>query len=221
MSIRVLVCEDDSIMRAGLRALLEREDDVEVVGEAPGGDEALEVAVRLRPDVVLLSSSRPGLDSMRLPREIKAILLASPHHHDVLGVLSAGFRGVLSAGGSPYELLHAIRLVAAGDAFVAPATICSLFGDLKLSQAETDPGLPEEFDALTPREREVLQLLTRGSSNREIAGELSLSGATVRSHINHLLAKLGLQSRTQAVAYAYENGFVPFANKNPGRFAAV
>jgi DNA-binding NarL/FixJ family response regulator len=200
VSVRVLVCDDDSIIRASLRTLLEKEPGVEVVGEAPGGDEALEAASRLRPDVALLSSSRPAMDCMRLPREVKAILLTGPDHPDALGASSAGFCGVLSTDGSPRELLHAIQLVAAGDACVAPAAVRAL---LEASRAE--PSGRERphgggFQALTPREREVLRLLTRGRSNKEIADELSLSDATVRSHMHHLLTKLGLQNRTQAVA---------------------
>jgi len=217
MSIRVLVCDDDPIIRAGLRALLEREDDVEVVEDAPGGERALEAARRLRPDVALLSSSRPTVTSTGLPDElsgldadhpVKVILLTAPHHADALTALSAGCRGVLSTGGSPRELLHAIRLVAAGDTCVAPASIRSMLGDFRPHHTHGGAGSPDELGALTRREGEVLRLLAQGSSNTEIADELSLSGATIRSHVHHLLVKLGLRNRTQAVAFAYESGFL-------------
>jgi DNA-binding NarL/FixJ family response regulator len=224
MSIRVLVCDDDPVMRAALRALLDKEPDVEVVGEAPGGTEALETARRVRPDVTLLSTSRMTLDGVRVPPQVispdeeelvKVILLTAPHHDEAVRALSAGVRGVLSTGGSPHELLHAIRLVAAGDAFVAPPTISRFLQHVQLILHERKSVPPEELDTLTPRELQVLQLLARGRSNAEIAGELFLSDATVRSHVHHLLVKLGLRNRTQAVAFAYENGLMPSQSSVP------
>ncbi len=218
MTIRVLVGNDDPIFRAGLGALLEKEPDVSVIGESPGGDEALEAARRLGPDVTLLSTSRSALDSMHpigqatgpgTDRPIKVILLlTAPRHGDVLRALSAGFRGVLPTNGSPDELLHAIRLVAAGEACVAPATISTRLADLSQAETERQSTPPKALAVLTAREREVFRVLARGISNTEIARELSLSGATVRSHVHHVLAKLGLQSRAQAVAFAYDIGFV-------------
>ncbi|MGH8931952.1 MAG: hypothetical protein ACRDZO_15355 [Egibacteraceae bacterium] len=162
----------------------------EVVEEAPRSDEALEAARRLRPDIALLSSSRPTVANTELPSEltgldqdqpVKVILLAAPHHADALTALSVGCRGVLSTGGSPRELLHAIRLVAAGDACVAPAFIRSVLGDFRPDQTHTEADSSAELEAPTRRPRRgpppqlPLGALTR-SSNTEIADELSLSG---------------------------------------------
>lgn len=216
MSIHVLVCHDDPVMRAALRVFLDNEPDIDVVGAAPGGEEALVTARRLRPDVALIGISMWASDEV--PREltrfgndksVKVIVLAAPQREEhVVNVLCSGARGVICAGGSPDELLHAIRLVASGNAVVAPPTVGRLLQHLQPDLDERERALSGRAGALTPRELEVLRLLARGRSNAEIAGELVLSDATVRSHVHHLLAKLHLRNRTQAVAFAYKTGLV-------------
>lgn len=216
MRVRVVVCDDDPIMRAGLRAFLENEPDVDVVGEAPSA-QALQAA-RLRPDVVLVRMAGPfegGVGAMRelgdpeAEQSAKFVLLTAPAHDgDAVRALGAGFRGVVHSGGSPDELVHAIRLVASGDQLVMPLSVRRLLLDLAQVHDARGSTKPKDLEALTPRECEVLRLLVRGTSNADIAGELSLSSATVRSHVHHLLAKLGLRNRAQAVAFAYEHGLL-------------
>jgi DNA-binding NarL/FixJ family response regulator len=216
MSICVLVCHDDPIMRAALGALLDNEPDIQVVGAAPGGEEALVTARRLRPDVALISISMLALDKApceltRLGNDqsVKVVVLATSQREEhVINALCLGARGVICPGGSPDELLHAIRLVASGNAVVTPLAVGRLLQHLQPDLDEQERVLSGRAGALTPRELEVLQLLARGRSNAEIAGELVLSDATVRSHVHRVLAKLHLHNRTQAVAFAYKTGLV-------------
>ncbi len=218
MSIRVLIADDQSLVRAGFRLVLENHDDVEVVGEASNGNEAIHGTGRLRPDIVLMDIRMPELDGISATREITAnhparVLVLTTYDLDeyVFDALQAGASGFLLKDTPPEQLVAGIRAVAAGEALLAPTVTRRLIEEF----SRTGPARrarPAALDELTPRELEVLRLLARGLSNAEIAAELVLGDTTVKTHVTHVLAKLGLRDRVQAVVLAYESGLV-----TPGR----
>ena len=213
--IRVLVADDQTLVRAGFRAILEVQDDLEVVGEAEDGDEAVALARELRPDVVLMDIRMPGVDGIEATRRLlrdgdaPRILMLTTFDLDeyVYEAMKAGASGFLLKDAPRDQLVGAVRTVAAGDALLAPALVRRLIEDFVRRPA---PGArpPAELDDLTEREREVLTLIARGLANAEIAARLFVSEATVRTHVTHILAKLELRDRVQAVVLAYETGLV-------------
>ncbi|MUL44193.1 response regulator transcription factor [Streptomonospora sp. PA3] len=220
MSIRVLLVDDQPLLRTGFRLILESEPEISVVGEAADGHAALADTRRLLPDVVLMDIRMPGKDGIDATREILAwaegsgrqvrVLVLTTFDLDeyVVEALRAGASGFLLKDVPPDELAGAIRVVADGAAIVAPAITRRLldrFAD-KLPTARERPA--PRLDHLTEREREVLRLLARGLSNAEIAGRLVVSETTVKTHVGNVLTKLGLRDRVQAVVHAYETGIV-------------
>jgi DNA-binding NarL/FixJ family response regulator len=213
--IRVLVADDQALVRAGFRAILEEQDDLEVVGEAEDGGQAVAIAGELRPDVVLMDVRMPGVDGIeatqRLLRDGNAprVLILTTFDLDeyVYEALKAGASGFLLKDAPRDQLVGAVRTVAAGEALLAPALVRRLIEDFVRRPA---PGArsPTELSDLTERELEVLTLVARGLANAEIATRLFVSEATVRTHVTHILAKLGLRDRVQAVVLAYESGLV-------------
>ena len=213
--IRVLIADDQALVRAGFRAILETQADLEVVGEAADGTEAVHLAQQLRPDVVLMDIRMPGLDGIeatrRLLREPEAprVLMLTTFDLDeyLYEAMKAGAGGFLLKDAPRDKLIDAVRTVAAGDALLAPALLRRLVEDY-ISRPAPGAAPPAELDELTPREREVLTLIARGLANAEIAARMFVSEATVRTHVTHILAKLGLRDRVQAVVLAYETGLV-------------
>ena len=206
--IRVLVVDDHAVVREGLRTFLELQDGIEVAGEAADGEEAIEAAERLRPDVVLMDLVMPALDglaAMRALRErvpgARVIVLTSFADDDkLLPALRAGAAGYLLKNAEPQELARAVRAANAGEALLDPHVAARLVDALA--------GEKEPLDRLTPREREVLQLIGRGFTNKRIAQELRLSEKTVKTHVGHVLAKLGVDDRTQAAVFAVRAGLI-------------
>ena len=213
MTVRVLLADDQDLVRAGFRMILETQPDVEVVGEAGDGVEAVAATRRLQPDVVLMDIRMPNLDGLQATRQVVAarsgsrvvILTTFDLDEYVYQALTAGASGFLLKNAPPERLIDAVRVVAAGDALLAPSItrqVIEQFARLP------PPGGTDALVGLTDRERQVLQLVARGLSNAEIAAELFVSDATVKSHVAHLLAKLQLRDRVQAVVLAYESGLV-------------
>ncbi len=215
MSIRVLICDDQALVRAGFRAILEAQSDVEVVGEAENGAEAVALAERRSPDVILMDIRMPVLDGVEATRRLVSagsparILVLTTFDLDeyVHAAIRAGASGFLLKDVTPAKLLEAIRVVAAGDALLAPSVTRRLLARFASTLPQQDH-TSATLAALTARETEVLRLLAGGLSNAEIAAELVLSEATVKTHISSLLRKLGLRDRVQAVILAYEAGLV-------------
>ena len=201
--IRVLIADDHAVVRQGLRTFLDLQDDIEVVGEAVDGEEALAAAARLTPDVVLVDLVMPKVEGIEVIRQLgehapaaRALVLTSFIDDDrLLPVLRAGAAGYLLKDVQPQELVEAIRTVHAGGAVLHPKVAARL-----LEEVAADP--------LTPREREVLGLIGRGMANKVIARELSLSEKTVKAHVSSILAKLGVNDRTQAALYAVREGLL-------------
>lgn len=210
--VRVLLVDDQDLVRAGFRIILESEPGIDVVGEAADGARALEVARELRPDVICMDVQMPGVDGLEATRRIRAegldagILVLTTFDRDdyLFAALEAGASGFLLKNASPEKLLEAVRVVAAGDALLAADVTRRVIERVTASRERPAPD--ERLDELTDREAEVLRLLARGSSNAEIAGELYLGEATVKTHVSKILLKLGLRDRVHAVVFAYENG---------------
>jgi DNA-binding NarL/FixJ family response regulator len=211
--VRVLLVDDDDLMRAGLSAVLSSDDTIEVVGEVGLGRAALPRTRELRPDVVLMDVRMPDLDGISATREVlsaspdvKVVILTTFEDDEYLfGALSAGASGFLLKRTTPEDLIAAIHTVAAGDALLSPAVTRSVI-DRAAAQPTVDRAASERLERLTPRERGVLELVARGLSNAEIAAELVIEESTVKTHVKRVLGKLGLRDRIQAVIYAYETG---------------
>ena len=213
--IRVLIADDQALVRGGFRVILESEPDLEVVGEAANGDEAAKAAAALEPDVVLMDIRMPGMDGIEATRRVLAaerpprVLVLTTFDHDeyLYEAVRAGASGFLLKNVSPAHLVHAVRTVAAGEALLDPALTRKLLDDFARRPA---PGAraPERLQELTDRELSVLRLVARGLSNTEIAGDLFLSAATVKTHVSNILPKLDLHDRVQAAVLAYETGLV-------------
>jgi DNA-binding NarL/FixJ family response regulator len=210
---RVLLAEDDHLMRAGLIELLTVDPTIEVVGQASTGREAVAATHRLRPDVILMDVRMPDMDGITATRELvtaapdtKVLILTTFEQDDyVFGALRAGASGFLLKRTRPEDLIAAVHTIAAGESLLSPSVTRRVIDRLAqhpLPEPSRNPVLAQ----LTPREREVLDLLARGLSNREIAAALRVEESTIRTHVKRVLAKLGLRNRIQAVIFSYENG---------------
>ena len=212
MTIRVLVADDQSMVRAGFRMLLGGEKDIEVVGEASNGLEAVDQAARSHPSVVLMDIRMPKLDGLEATRRILAsndavrILILTTFNLDeyVYDALRAGASGFVLKDDPPEQLIAAIRTVAAGDALLSPAITKRV---IKEFVRIPRPAPPKELDDLTTREKEILRLIATGLSNSEIAQRLFIGDTTVKTHVTHILQKLNLRDRVQLVVLAYRSGF--------------
>jgi DNA-binding NarL/FixJ family response regulator len=215
MTIRVVVADDQGMVRSGFSVLLNAQPDIEVVAEAVNGEEAVARAAGLHPDVILMDVRMPVLDGLQATRVITAmadapkVLVLTTFDLDdyVYEALRAGASGFLLKDASARELADAVRLVAAGDALLSPGVTRRLIAEFARMGAPRSPGR-EQLDGLTERESEVLALVARGMSNAEIAGYLVVAEQTVKTHVSRILMKLGLRDRTQAVVLAYETGLV-------------
>ena len=211
--VRVLLVDDDDLMRAGLKAVLSSDETVEVVGESGDGRTAVESARSLRPDVVLMDVRMPDLDGISATREVldtspgvKVVILTTFEQDDyIFGALNAGASGFLLKRTGPEQLLAAIHTVAAGDSLLSPSVTRTVI-DRMARQPTPELRSARLLEELTPREREVLQWMARGFSNGEIAAELVIEESTVKTHVKRILMKLRLRDRIQAVIFAYENG---------------
>ncbi|HET7048636.1 MAG TPA: response regulator transcription factor [Solirubrobacteraceae bacterium] len=211
-AIRVLLVDDHAVVREGLRNFLALQDGLEIVGEASDGAEAIEQAQRLEPDVILMDLVMPGLDGIGAMRQLRVrspgsrviVLTSFLEDERVLPAIQAGAAGYLLKNVAPAELARAIRAAHAGEAIIDPTAAA------RLVHAIADDARPriEEPERLTRRERDVLELIARGQSNKRIALELGISEKTVKTHVGHLLAKLGVSDRTQAALMAVEEGLV-------------
>ncbi|AWS44826.1 response regulator transcription factor [Streptosporangium sp. 'caverna'] len=214
MTIRVLIADDQGMVRTGFTVFLDSQPDIEVVGEAADGRQAVTRVAELRPDVVLMDVRMPVMDGLAATREIlssggllpKVLILTTFDLDDyVYEALRAGASGFLLKDASAQQLAEAVRVVAAGDALLAPSVTRRLIADF----ARVGPRRPRgRLDDITERETEVLVLIAQGLSNQEIAGELVLSEQTVKTHVGRILAKLNLRDRAQAIVHAYETGLV-------------
>ena len=233
MTIRVLIVDDDVLVRAGLRMMIETQDDLEVVGEADDGAAAIELAGSLQPDVVVMDIRMPGMDGLEATRRIVGepvdpndvtdgvddtddtprVLVLTTFEIDeyVYDAVRAGASGFLLKRTPPEELLAGIRVVAGGDALLAPSVTRRLMQEFSRATADGPTATDvsnRELDRLTDREREVLLLIAQGLSNKEIAAELIVGESTVKTHVKRILMKLALRDRVHAVVYAYETGLL-------------
>ncbi|MBG0561959.1 response regulator [Actinoplanes aureus] len=215
MTIRVVLADDEGMIRAGLRMLLDYQPDIEVVGEASDGAEAVSVVLRTRPDVLLIDIRMPRVDGIEATRRIieelpaTRIIVLTTFDEDsyVTGALRAGASGFLLKVSPPEQLLDAVRTVADGRGLLDPAVTLRVIQSLATAP-QHDPAHASRLGELTDRETDVLRLVARGLSNAEIAAELYLREATVKTYLSRMLMKLGLRDRVQAVAFAYESGLV-------------
>jgi DNA-binding NarL/FixJ family response regulator len=217
VSIRVLLCDDQALVRSGFRMILEAREDIKVVGEAEDGAQALELARRRRPDVILMDVRMPRLDGVQATRRLAEadsearVLILTTFDLDeyVYEALRAGASGFLLKDVQPAQLVEAIRVVARGEALLAPTVTRRLLDRFAQALPGSPGELPPELGSLTERELEVLGLLAGGLSNAELAGRLFLSETTVKTHVSSILRKLGLRDRVQAVVVAYQAGLAP------------
>jgi DNA-binding NarL/FixJ family response regulator len=213
---RVLIADDQALVRVGLRKILEAEPDTTVAGEARDGEDAVAAARRLEPDVVLMDIRMPVLDGLEATRRITAerpatrVLVLTTFGLDeyVYEALRAGASGFMLKDAPPEEIAGAVRLVAGGEALLAPAVTRAVIEEFARRSPAPAPPPPRALEELTPREREVLDLLAGGLSNPEIGARLVVSEATAKTHVGRILFKLGLRDRVQAVIFAYETGLV-------------
>jgi DNA-binding NarL/FixJ family response regulator len=218
--IRVLLADDQSLVRAGFRALLDAQEDLEVVAEAGDGEEAIRLARSLGPDVALMDIRMPGMDGLEATRRIAeddrlrgvrvVILTTFDLDEYVFEALRAGASGFLVKDTAPAELIQAVRVVARGEALLSPSVTRRLIAEFATRARE--PGPAPDLDVLTDREREVMGLVAEGLSNDEIARRLFVSPATAKTHVSRAMVKLGARDRAQLVVFAYESGLV-----RPGR----
>ena len=210
--LRVVIADDQPMMRAGFKAVLEATGDIQVVAEASNGEEVVRAANEHAPDVVLMDIRMPGIDGIeatrQLPRQRVLILTTFGLDQYILEALRAGASGFLLKDAPTQEVVAAVRAVAAGDAVLSAAVTRQLLDQVARRLPAAVSRRPEELDLLTEREHEVLRMLANGLSNAEIAEALVVSEATVKSHVSHLLGKLGLRDRVQAVIYAYETRLI-------------
>ncbi len=223
MTIEVLIVDDDTLVRAGLRMMIETQDDLQVVGEADNGEDAVTLARELSPDIVLMDIRMPGTDGLEATGritsandDVRVVILTTFELDDyVYEAVRAGASGFLLKRTRPEDLLAGIRTVASGDALLSPSVTRRLMQEF--ARATTQGGVPTDvsssaLDRLTDREREVLILIGQGLANREIAQRLYLGESTVKTHVKRILMKLGVRDRVHAVVYAYETGLL-----EPGR----
>jgi DNA-binding NarL/FixJ family response regulator len=216
MSLGVLIVDDQALVRAGFRMILEAEEDLEVVGEAADGRDAVAEARRLRPDIVLMDVRMPDVDGIEATRrllgdeaDVKVVMLTTFDMDEyVYDALRAGASGFLLKDAPPEQLVAGIRAVASGDALLAPSVTRRVIEEFVRRPPDSVRTAPAELAELTPRELEVLEQMARGLSNAEIAKDLFLSETTVKTHVAHILMKLKLRDRVQAVVFAYESGVV-------------
>ncbi len=218
MSIRILIADDQALVRAGFKMILDAEDDLDVVGEASDGAEAVRLADDLAPDVVLMDIRMPELDGIEATRRVLAsggeqpprvlMLTTFDLNEYVYEALRAGASGFLLKDVPPEQLAAGIRVVANGEALLAPSITRRLVEEFASARPAEPATPPASFDELTPRELEVFRLIARGLSNAEIAAELVVSETTVKTHVARMLMKLGLRDRVQAVVLAYESGVI-------------
>jgi DNA-binding NarL/FixJ family response regulator len=214
--IRVVLADDQALVRAGFRALLDAQDDIEVVGEANDGDEAVRLVRRLAPDVVLMDIRMPGTDGLAATRAIAGderlsdarIIILTTFELDeyVFEAIRSGASGFLVKDTEPVELLRAVRAVADGDALLSPSVTRRLIGEFANKTRESRPA--PTLDVLTEREREVMALVAEGLTNDEIAERLYVSPMTAKTHVSRAMTKLGARDRAQLVVFAYESGLV-------------
>jgi len=212
----VVIADDQALVRVGLRKILESEPDLTVAGEAEDGSDAVAAARRLRPDVVLMDIRMPVLDGIEATRRIVAagagtrVLMLTTFGLDtyVYDALRAGASGFMLKDAPPEEIVAGVRIIANGDALLAPAVTRSVIEEFVRRDAPAPAALPPAVEELTPREREVLDLLAAGLSNPEICARLVISEATAKTHVARILQKLGVRDRVQVVIYAYESGLV-------------
>jgi DNA-binding NarL/FixJ family response regulator len=220
VTTRVLIADDQAMVRAGFAALLASQDDIDVVGEASDGAQAVELSRRTRPDVVLMDVRMPVMDGLEAARRLleppdgteprlRVIMLTTFDVDDyVYEALRIGASGFLLKDAPPADLIAAVRVVAAGDALLAPSVTRRLIAEFAKRHAVVRGRPAQRLKELTERETEVLTLVARGRSNQEIAGVLVLAEQTVKTHVHRVLTKLGLRDRAQAVVFAYESGLV-------------
>jgi DNA-binding NarL/FixJ family response regulator len=218
--IRVLLADDQALVRAGFRALLDSQDDIEVLAEAEDGEEAVRLARELNPDVVLMDIRMPGMDGLEATRaiadddalnDVRVVILTTFDIDEyVFEALRVGASGFLVKSTEPAELVHAVRVVAAGDALLSPGVTKRLVAEF--AERAKEPISTPALDALTDREREVMTLVATGLSNDEIAERLVVSPATAKTHVSRAMVKLGARDRAQLVVFAYESGLT-----RPGR----
>ncbi len=217
--IRVLLADDQMLVRAGFRALLDAQDDIEVVGEAADGEEAVRLARQTVPDVILMDIRMPGVDGLEATRRIgddpelsavRVIMLTTfDLDEHVFEAIGAGASGFLVKDTEPVELLRGVRLVAAGDALLSPSVTRRVIGEFATPGSRgRQAAPPQELEQLTEREREVMVLVAEGLSNDEIAGRLVISPVTAKTHLNRAMTKLRARDRAQLVVFAYESGLV-------------
>jgi DNA-binding NarL/FixJ family response regulator len=223
--IRIILVDDQELVRAGFRMVLDAQPDMQVVGEAADGGAAIDLALRVHSDVVIMDARMPRMDGveatrqLRQARDLPRVLMLTTFDLDeyAFAALKAGASGFLLKDVPPEELLFAIRAVHSGDSVVAPSTTRRLIDQFAALLPGGEDAAPSELADLTDREREVLTLVAQGLSNAEIAKRLYVSEATVKTHVGRVLAKLGLRDRVQAVVYAYEHGLVRAGQTGPVR----